>query len=85
VRDDVLPALRLSVSGAALALGVSRLFLHRILAEEAPVSIETALRLGKLCGNGPMLWLRMQAAYDLWHAERELRREIAKVPTIKAA
>src|SRR5438094_4468991 len=73
MRDDVLPALRLSVSGTARALGVSRQFLHRILAEEAPVSTEMALRLGKLCGNGPMLWLRMQAAYDLWHAERELR------------
>ena len=85
MRDDVLPALRLSVSGTARALGVSRQFLHRILAEEAPVSTEMALRLGKLCGNGPMLWLRMQAAYDFWHAERELRREIAKVPTIKAA
>jgi addiction module HigA family antidote len=85
LREDVLPALQLSVSAAARALGVSRQFLHRILAEEAPISIEMALRVGKLCGNGPTVWYRMQEAYDLWHAENALRKEIAKIPTIKAA
>jgi antitoxin HigA-1 len=25
-----------------------------------------ALRLGKFCGDGPDLWLRMRAIYDLW-------------------
>jgi plasmid maintenance system antidote protein VapI len=39
-----------------------------------------AVRLGRFCGNGPGLWLHMQAAYDLWHAERKLRREIEKIP-----
>ena len=31
-----------------------------------------AVKLGKLFGNGAGLWLRMQAAYDLWHAERDV-------------
>jgi len=85
LRDDVLPALRISVAGAARALGVSRQFLHRILAEQSPVSIEMALRLGKLCGNGPLIWYRMQEAYDFWHAQNALRKEIEKIPTMKAA
>jgi plasmid maintenance system antidote protein VapI len=42
-----------------------------------------AVRLGKFCGNGPDLWLRLQQNYDLWHAERALRKEIAKIPTAK--
>jgi plasmid maintenance system antidote protein VapI len=25
-----------------------------------------ALRLGKLCGNGPEFWLRLQMQHDLW-------------------
>jgi plasmid maintenance system antidote protein VapI len=37
-----------------------------------------ALRLGKFCSNGPKLWLRLQQAYDLWHAQRALKSEIAK-------
>jgi plasmid maintenance system antidote protein VapI len=37
------------------------------------------VRLGNLCGNGPSLWLEMQTAYDLWHAERKLGRGIASI------
>jgi antitoxin HigA-1 len=44
-----------------------------------------ALRLGKLCDNGPTLWLNLQRRYDLWRAERELGPEIAAIPTIRAA
>jgi addiction module HigA family antidote len=81
LREDVLPALRLSVSDAARQLGVSRQMLHRILACRAPVTPDMAVRLGKFCGNGPGLWLRLQQAFDLWHAERRLAEEITNTPT----
>ncbi|HXH09587.1 MAG TPA: HigA family addiction module antitoxin [Alphaproteobacteria bacterium] len=79
VREDVLPALGLSVSEAARRLGVSRQQLHRILACTHPITTEMALRLGRLAGNGPGLWLRMQQAYDLWHAEQRLHEELARI------
>ena len=85
LREDVLPALRVPVSRAAGELGVSRQTLHRILAEAAPVTPEMAVRLGKFCGNGPELWLRLQAAYDLWHAEERLSQEVKRIPTRRAA
>lgn len=85
LRDVVLPSLDLSISAMAARLGVTRQTLHRILAEKTAVTPEMALRLGKLCGNGPNLWLRMQEAYDLWHAERALRRQLARIETVKAA
>lgn len=81
LREDVLPALKLSVSAAARQLGVTRQTLHRIMAAEMAVSPEMAVRLGKFCGNGAGLWLRMQANYDLWHAERRLKKQIASIPT----
>jgi addiction module HigA family antidote len=84
LREDVLPAIGEPVAGVAKKLGVTRQHLHRVLAETAPVSTEMAIRLGKYCGNGPALWLAMQQAYDLWHAERALRAEIRKIPTAKA-
>lgn len=84
LREDVLPAIGEPVMTVAKKLGVTRQHLHRILAEKAPVTPEMAIRLGKFCGNGPDLWLRMQQAHDLWHAERALRTEIAKIPTAKA-
>ena len=44
-----------------------------------------ALRIGKFCGNGPELWLRMQEAFDLWHARQSIAAELAKIKTVKAA
>ena len=85
LREDVLPALRISVSEAARKLRVSRQTLHRILAGDAGVTPDMAVRLGKFCGNGPGLWLRMQQAYDLWHAEQRLANELTKIPTAPAA
>ena len=85
LREDVLPALRISVSEAARKLRVSRQTLHRILAGDARVTPDMAVRLGKFCGNGPGLWLRMQQAYDLWHAEQRLASELTKIPTSPTA
>jgi addiction module HigA family antidote len=84
LREDVLPAIGEPVMTVAKKLGVTRQHLHRILAEKTPVSPEMAIRLGKFCGNGPELWLRMQQGYDLWHAERALRKVVAKIPAAKA-
>lgn len=85
LREDVLPALGLPIKTVAEQLGVTRQALHRVLAGTAGITPEMALRLGKFCGNGPSVWLRMQGAYDLWHAERALRDDLAKIPTQHAA
>jgi addiction module HigA family antidote len=83
LREDVLPSLRLSVTDAARALGVSRQTLHAILAEKAAVTPEMAVRIGKLCGDGAGIWLRMQQERDLWHAERNV--DVSSIVTMKAA
>jgi antitoxin HigA-1 len=44
-----------------------------------------ALRLGKLCGNGPDLWLNLQKRYDLLRAEQELGEKIDAIPTLEGA
>ena len=79
LREDVLPSLELSVSEAARQLGVSRQQLHRVLACTHPITTEMALRIGKLVGNGPKLWLRLQQACDLWRVEQRLEDELAKI------
>lgn len=83
LREEVLPSLGLSVTAAARALGVTRQALHNILAERSAVSAGMALRLGRLCGNGPTLWLGMQQARDLWDAARDEADAIASVPTLR--
>jgi len=85
LREDVLPALGMSVVGAAKALLISRQTLHRILAGKASVTPEMALRLGKFCGNGPDIWLRLQESFDLWHARRALVDELNQIKKARAA
>ena len=83
LRDDVSPATGKSKTEIASLLGISRQHLHDILEQRKPVSPAVAAKLGKLFGDGPGIWLRMQAAYDAWHAEREV--DVSNITTIKAA
>jgi len=85
LREDVLPALGISVSEAARRLGISRQQLHRVLACTHPITTEMALRIGKFAGNGPDIWLRMQLSYDLWHAEQRMKDELSNIETVASA
>ena len=72
LRDDVLPALDLSVTAAARELGVRRAALSRVLHGRAGISPEMALRierwLGVERGGRAEVWAGMQLDYDLRRA-----------------
>ncbi|WP_010511398.1 HigA family addiction module antitoxin [Komagataeibacter europaeus] len=68
LRLDVMPAGFMETSEIAQALGISCPHLHEILATRKPITPELAEQLGQLLGNGPDLWIRMQAAHDDWQA-----------------
>lgn len=78
LREDVLPALGLTVTQAAQQLGVTRSALSRVLNEHAAISPEMALRieawLGVERGGRADVWLAGQTAYDLWQARRQRRK-----------
>ena len=76
LRRDVLPALGVSTVSVAKALGISRQHLYDIMGAKKPA---TALRLGRYLGNGPDLWLNLQARYDLNMAEREMAAELEAI------
>jgi addiction module HigA family antidote len=85
LREDVLPALGRPKAEIARLLGISRQTLYDILNEKQPVTARMALRFGKLCGDGPDIWLNLQKRYDLQIAERELAAELEKIPHLEAA
>jgi addiction module HigA family antidote len=75
LREDVLPALGLTVTEAAQQLGISRVALSRVLHGKAAISVDLARRLeiwlgGSQRGPSAESWLRGQIAYDLWQAEQ---------------
>ena len=81
LREDVIPATGKTKVEIARLLGISRQHLYDILRERKPVSPAVAVRLGKLFGDGAGVWVRMQAAYDTWHAERE--EDVSRIPTLR--
>jgi addiction module HigA family antidote len=83
LREDAIPATGLPKAEIARLLGISRQHLYAIMNEVKPISPDVAVRLGKLFGNGPDLWVRMQSAFDTWHAARSV--DISAIPTIEAS
>jgi addiction module HigA family antidote len=85
--EIVLDGDELTKTDFASALGISRQMLHGILTEKHPVTVEMAVKLGHVLGNGPDIWIALQQAYDLWHAKRTVDTSKLKVlaPKDKAA
>jgi antitoxin HigA-1 len=85
LREDVLPALGRPKTEIARLLGISRQTLYDILNEKQPITAQMALRIGKLCGNGPNIWLNLQRTYDLRMAEVAIGDQLDAIPLLKAA
>jgi addiction module HigA family antidote len=83
LREVIIPATGRTKTEIASLLGISRQHMYDIIEERKPVSPTVAARLGKPFGDGAGVWVRMQAAYDAWHAAREV--DTSKIPTIAAA
>src|SRR5215472_10855410 len=85
IREDILPSAGLSVTAAAKALGVSRQMLHDLIAERRPLSAVMCLRIARLFGGSPEMWMRLQATYDLKRAEQDagVMRRVARIVPLK--
>jgi antitoxin HigA-1 len=74
-----------SITELAKHLKVTRAALSRVINGKAAVSAEMALRLEAAFGVKADLWLRLQAARDLWVASRKKRVKVAPLVFDKAA
>jgi antitoxin HigA-1 len=83
VINDILQNIHKPKIEIAGLLGISRQHLYDILSQKKPVSPSIAMRIAKAFGGSPESWLRMQAAYDTWHAEREV--DVSRIPTLRVA
>lgn len=83
VRHDCIEPLGLTVTDAAIALGVSRQALNNLVNGKASISPDMAVRLAKAFGSSAETWLRMQFAYDL--AQMQQRASTIKVKRLELA
>lgn len=88
LREDILPALGLTITEAAKQLGVTRAALSRVLNENAAISPEMALRLegwlGVENGGSADVWIGHQAAYDLWKVRQAGAPKVQRAELIAA-
>lgn len=84
LREDILPALGLTVTQAASQLGVTRATLSRVINGRSGISPDMARRieiwLGQERGGRAALWLGMQMDYDLWQAEQRPKPRVERAP-----
>lgn len=76
---DVIPASGLSKTAFAARLGMSREALHNVLEGKSGISTLLALKLARMLGTTPELWLNMQMACDLAAARKTRAADIEKV------
>jgi addiction module HigA family antidote len=83
--EDFMPDFDLSVTAFAEAAGVSRQSINELLRGRRAVSPEMALRLSRLFGNSPELWLNAQRAVDLWDAAQDIKADVARIKPLRVA
>ena len=81
LRDSILPALHLTVSQAARDLLISRQTLHRILAGQAAITPDMAVRIEKLCGISSGFWLDRQQIYEVERVSETNRELLPRIPS----
>lgn len=79
LKEDVLPELGMTVGAFATHLGVSRPHVSKILNGHASITAEMDLKLSEALSQPPGLWIRMQAAFDLWQAEQRPRTAVKPI------
>lgn len=73
IRELCLEPLKLSVTEAAKALGVTRKALSELLNGRAGVSPTMALRLARAFDTSAERWMALQQQYDLWQARKAIK------------
>jgi addiction module HigA family antidote len=68
-----------TVTEAAVKLGVNRVTLSRVVTQSAGISADMAFRLAQAFGTSPELWAGMQMQYDLYQAGKVKRPKIERL------
>lgn len=83
LREEYLAPLGLKPYTLAKRLNVPRTRIERLVAEQTPVTADTALRLAKFFGSTPQFWLSMQASYDVAVLEKQIAALLDEIDELK--
>lgn len=81
---DFIEPLGLTQADVARAIHVPYQRLNEVVRGARAVTAETALRLAKLFGTSPDLWLNLQQAVDLFEAQQREGEALASIEPVAA-
>src|SRR5262245_30073001 len=84
LREEFLVPLKISPYGLAMALHVPRTRIERLVGEETPVTIDTALRLGRYFNTTPDFWMGIQAQFEIETAQDSMGDELEAIKPRRA-
>jgi len=76
--EDFMKPLGLSQYRLAKDISVSPIRISQIVNGQRSITVDTAMRLARYFGTSAVVWLRLQARYDLEVAEGELSDRITR-------
>ncbi len=79
---DLLEDLDITAMGFAQKLDVAPDTVEAIIQGRLPVTVGMAIRLGKVLGNGPQLWLNLQQKVDIWDTMQKKAADYIKVSLV---
>jgi addiction module HigA family antidote len=82
---DELTELGISAAELARQIKVPANRISQIISGKRSITADTALRLGKWFGTGPIIWLNLQQAYDLDVATLEMGSDLDIIEPRNAA
>ena len=80
--QDVLIPLGLSITDAAIIMGITRKALSELVNEKSSCSPQMAIRMANATNTSAESWLVMQAKLDLWKARQKETVRLKKFPKI---
>jgi addiction module HigA family antidote len=72
--EEYLKPMALTQTEAAARMGIPLNRLNEVIRGKRGVSADTALRLATLLGTDAMSWMNLQNVWDLWHAQRAMKK-----------
>jgi antitoxin HigA-1 len=79
LREDYLIPLQMTSYALAKGLGMTPSAVGEILAGKRRITAATALRLARFFNTSALLWLNLQAAYDLEEEQNRLVEQLAAI------
>jgi len=76
LRELFMKERELTITELSKGLGMTRANLSAIINERAGISPELAVKLSAAFGNSATFWTNLQTNYELWHAEKKVKRSM---------